>query len=161
MNADVSRRWASLPAPRMPVLPRGWYQRAACQDMDVELSHPDGRGHAAAAGYAEMRRACAVCPVALECLLEVLAAEATLVRAGMAAGLTHDDRKDLDVSARRLRELANWRATPLPGGRLPEPLHGQVLGRLAALAAQKQRLAELWERRAALKAGRLTAAVGA
>ena len=72
-----------------------WEQRAACQPYPLPVFHPDeisGRPRNGPDPYAQARTVCAICTVAAPCLAAALTEP---LQAGMRAGLTPKERKDM------------------------------------------------------------------
>ncbi|WP_256789793.1 WhiB family transcriptional regulator [Frankia sp. AvcI1] len=110
---------AVLPFRPIPDSPDGWRDRSACRDEDPTVMTPEPDAYmtkklrqALTAAYATAKAVCAHCPVKAICLETTLAGERgtnEYQRAGVAGGLTPDERADEAVSAVALARLRGGR----------------------------------------------------
>ena len=75
-----------------------WRSSASCRDADPELFFPEGEPRATRAQVKTAKLICRGCPVSAICLSWALA---NGQEAGIWGGLTEDERRRLDRSARR------------------------------------------------------------
>lgn len=82
---------------------RDWRAVAVCASpgTDPEIFYPIDTGPAGELAVARAKRVCAACPVRVECLADVMAAEDPAERWGITGGLSADERTALYFAEHR------------------------------------------------------------
>ncbi len=96
-----------------------WRHRAACRDEDPELFFPIGTTDLAMAQLERAKAVCRTCPVQEPCLHWALHSEPIGQIAGVCAGLSEDERRELRREAARAPQAILGDAPSLPRSCVP------------------------------------------